>query len=197
MARWCLLLVALALAGCPEEVAPLGDREAPAVQVYGVTPTGTRVEPVDGVILVPTVELSLRIEASEPGSVYYTTDGAEPGPRTGGVARNAAVLPLTEDADVRYLAQDLAGNAGTPGQVSVRFDRQAPTLTIDPLGGRFPGPVDVVVSVDEPATLWWSTDGVAPVPATGRGEVSEAAPGAPVTIRLVRDTTLRLLAIDR
>ncbi|MCA9527612.1 MAG: chitobiase/beta-hexosaminidase C-terminal domain-containing protein, partial [Myxococcales bacterium] len=196
MRRAPFLLFAAVLAGCPEEVPPPGDTTPPGISVFGVTPTGSRVEVVDGVLLVPTAELSVHVEADEAATVFYTTDGAEPGRGTGGLARNAAVLPLVNDTRVRWVAEDLAGNLGEPGEVEVRFDREAPVVDIDPAGGDFPGPIEVLVTVSEPVTVWWTTDGVAPVVGGDRGETAEAGPDDPIRIPLARDTTLRLLAID-
>ena len=196
MVRTLWVGVVLGLAGCPESVPPATDEQAPSTRAYAITPSGTELAFVDGALLVPTSTLLVRIEADEAATVYYTTDGAEPTRQGAGVARNAVALTLDTDTTVRWFAEDLAGNAGPPGRVEVRFDREAPEADVMPNGGSFSGFVEVVVRPSEPVAIWWSTNGVAPSPGRPNTEAGEAAPDLPLRLRLTESTTLRVLMQD-
>lgn len=189
-------LVLLVLAGCPEEVPPPADDQPPSTEAFVVTPSGGRLPFVDGEILLSTAEAWVRIDADEPATIYYTTDGTEARPGAAGLARDSVGVPTSVDMTVRWVAVDLAGNEGAPGQVRVRFDRDAPQVDVDPPGGDFPGPVDVTVRVSEPVAIWWTTHGVAPVPDAPQTMAGEATPERPLSLRFTTDTTLRVLVQD-
>lgn len=72
-------------------------------------------------------------------------------------------------------------------------DATPPTTTVDPAGGRSRQPVPAVVTLkaDEPAQIYWSTDGTEPDEA-GPGEIS------PVVVpRITSGTVLKVFSIDR
>ncbi len=73
-------------------------------------------------------------------------------------------------------------------------DTTPPTTTVSPAGGRSREPLPSVVTLttDEPATIFYSTDGTVPDPATSPGEAS------PVTIvGITQGMTVTYLAVDR
>lgn len=72
-------------------------------------------------------------------------------------------------------------------------DATPPTTTVDPAGGRsrLPVPAIVTLKADEPAQIYWSTDGTEP-DASGPGEIS------PVVVPRITDgTVLKVFSIDR
>jgi len=73
-------------------------------------------------------------------------------------------------------------------------DRTAPITTLDPAGGRtrLPIPDIVTLTTDEPARIYYTTDGTDPDPTTQPGETSPAA-----ILGVAQGTTLKYFAVDR
>ncbi len=82
-------------------------------------------------------------------------------------------------------------NPGTVPPASDPNDSTAPTLTISPTGGTFDARVDVNLSVNEQATVWYTTDGTDP---TTSGTRTSLTNGGKITF--TSTTTLKAYAID-
>lgn len=189
------LCAALLLVGCPEEVASDKDSTPPVTTASVIYPSGGSVTvATGGTVRVNTLEVDLRLRLDETGTITYTTDGSEPDESTPGVgmAEVEALIPLTETTTVRWLSRDRSGNEERPGQVTVEFDTDPPVLQIDPPPGEYAGRLTVRVTADEPAVLYYTTDGSGPV----RGGMSTEAATLPADIDLMLPVELRLLAID-
>lgn len=189
------LCAALLLVGCPEEVSSEKDTTPPVTTASVVYPNGGRVNVSPGdSVQVNTPEVEVRLRLNETGTVTYTTDGAEPDESTPGVgmAEVEARITLTETTTVRWLSRDRSGNEELPKQITVVFDEDPPVLMIEPPPGDYAGRLTVRVTANEPAVLYYTTDGSVPV----RGGMSTDAATLPADIDLMLPVELRLLAID-
>jgi hypothetical protein len=65
-------------------------------------------------------------------------------------------------------ATDPAGNTGLAASHRFTVDTHAPTLTVSPAGGSYPGPQQVSVSTSEPAAVYYTDDGATPTTASRR-----------------------------
>ncbi|MCB9529710.1 MAG: chitobiase/beta-hexosaminidase C-terminal domain-containing protein [bacterium] len=184
-------------AGCGEEVTPDADRTPPTSTALAIYPAGGSVELQDGQTLrVNTVDLTVRItiDGQERGTILYTTDGSAPTERNPavGVSPNAVTIPMSASTTVRWRALDMARNQETERRAEIVFDRQQPTLRIEPPPGAYSGQLTVRVTANEAATLYWSVDGSPPLAGAPGTEEAEL----PANIDLVLPTELRLVAID-
>lgn len=192
------VLMALVLAGCPEEVRTPPDTTPPVSIATLIYPAGGEVELTDNTpFLVSAVEINLRIEIGELGTIRYTLDGSDPvqgNPNVGGsVDIERVTIRLSETTQVRWTATDAQGNVEEQKEVNIVFDRDPPVLTVDPPPGEYVGVVEVAVSADEDdVTLHWTTDNSTPVVDAAN---TDSGP-LPTRIPVVAPTTLRLLAID-
>ncbi len=82
-------------------------------------------------------------------------------------------------------------NPGTVPDPSDPNDTTAPTLTISPGGATFDALVDVIFSVNEQATVWYTTDGSDPTTSGTRTSLTNGG-----NITLWATTTLKAYAID-
>lgn len=190
------LLLAV-FAGCSEDVPPDEDRTPPTSTALAIYPSGGSVELLDGQALrVNTVDLRVRItiDEQERGTVLYTTDGSAPsaGNPAVGVSPNAVTIPLSDTTIVRWRALDMARNEEPERRVEIVFDREQPTLRIEPPPGAYSGQLTVRITANEAATLYWSVDGSPPLAGAAGTEEAEL----PASIALVLPTELRLVAID-
>lgn len=73
-------------------------------------------------------------------------------------------------------------------------DATAPVVSISPAGGRTRNPLPEVVrlTTDEPATVYFTTDGSDPDPATSTGESSPV-----IVVGITQGMTIKYLAVDR
>lgn len=185
--------------GCEDEVAPPVDDVAPMVTASLIHPTGggEAIEQAEYLLSAPSVRID--IGADEPVTVYYTTDGSEPGPGNGGRGTNSASIQLLAEAlgdsaaHVRWLVEDRSGNRAPPGEVRVRLDIMPPVVFLDPAPADYDAPIEVTIDVDEPVELvYWTINGGMP-----RAGVAGSMSGVPpVTLQLDRDSVIRAAATD-
>ena len=198
---WSIALAGLSACfwGCEDEVAPLVDDVAPIVTASLIFPAGGG-GPIDQAeYLVAASSVRIDIGADEPATIFYTTDGSEPGPGSGGRGTNSASIRLLAEtlgdaeAHVRWLVEDRAGNRAPPGEVRVRLDIETPVVFLDPPPGEYDAPIEVVIDVDEAVDLvYWTVNGGMPRAGTA-GSMSGVPP---VTIQLARDSVVRAAAAD-
>ena len=86
----------------------------------------------------------------------------------------------------RFFSSDIAPPP-PPGD-----DTTAPTLTVSPAGGTFAGPVAVSLGLDEPGTIFATTDGSDPAASGTRRSVDTRG-----TVTLTASADLRVVGVDR
>ncbi len=189
------LAVAGALVGCDgETVPPPADTTPPASLARALFSAGGDAVLGPTPLVTSVTQLRVRLEADEPVTFYYSTDGSEPArgaPNTTTGGLNATIT-LSKDTTLRWFSIDRAGNVEAPHRAEVRFDRKGPTLTLEPPPGAFDGPVTVEVTADEPATLFFTTDGSSPLP----GNPGTEERTLPVDFEVLSSTLLRFVARD-
>ena len=193
-----LFCVALFIVGCgPEGKTGPVDLTPPTSRAFLAT-SGAETPLGPNGMLLGALQASVRIEMNEPGRLLYTQDGSEIDPDSPATGKGGQVLYLTlnHDTELRWLAEDSAGNRETTSHHTfVEFDQVSPEVTIDPLptgGSKFPGPIVVRVRADEPVTIYYRTDG------------GLATAGGPTTLEardqldlpLAHRTTLSIRAVD-
>lgn len=86
--------------------------------------------------------------------------------------------------------KDVAGNLSIPFSATITLDTAVPITTANPIGGEYrTTPLSVTLSVNEPATIYYTTDGTDP---TTSSPVYAATP-----IPIYQTTTLKFFAKDR
>ncbi len=186
------------LSGCGPEGSERVDTVPPAVSAV-VRRNGAEPVPLEGADLLFNSQVVVDITLSEPGVLYYSTDGSEPEPRAlgTGLANNALKLSLTDDAVVRWRAFDAAGNTdGRTREGRLRFDFVAPVVMLSPQppasGLRLDGPTDVTLTCSEPCALAYTLDNSAP----GDGNPRTLRAQDTAIVRVERPIVLNYVAED-
>ncbi len=138
--------------------------------------------------------VEINISANEQADLIYQIGEAPLDPSRPDVSRGGRriALSLSEDATVRWIAVDVAGNASAPQALEVRFDRIEPTLTLSHEPGAYSGPIELTVEADEPALFHYTTNGRWPL----EGAADTTTQPAPLVLPIDRSLTLNLLALD-
>lgn len=130
---------------------------------------------------------------SEPATTYYTTDGSLPDTAS---SVYSAPIPISENTTLRFFSVDADNNVEYIHTEMYVFDFQAvdpitPTTTPSVVGGTYHVLSSILLTSDEPTTIYWSTDGQDPT------VDSENKDTSPVTIQLSQGTTiLKFFAVD-
>ena len=145
--------------------------------------------------IIPTVKASINsgyynstksvsLIISQPGTIYYTEDGSTPT-----TSSNEYIAPITINTNttLKYFAVDLAGNQSPVSDNQYTIDTLPPTATNNPIGGLYNTNKIVNLSMSEPGTIYYTTDGTSPI--TSSSEYT-----SPITI--TTNTTLKYFAID-
>jgi outer membrane protein assembly factor BamB len=179
-----LLLLAFAV-GCK-------DRKKKTKLIQDTTPPVTMAEPPGGTYQDP---VSVTLTSDEPATIYYTTDGSEPtvthyvdtGPSP------LAGIDISENATLKYFGIDESDAKNEEAVKSQKYiigfaeDTTPPMTMADPPGGWYNSTVFVWLFVDEPATIYYTTDGSTP----DNGSDTYAN-----SIEIEENTVLKLFAID-
>jgi len=179
----------------------LGNDGTPVTENYVIDQTAptAAVDLPGGVYqAAPVVTLTAVDDVTEAPTIYYTLDGSAPLPGMPGVFSGVspiASLTIPASLTLRFAAADAAGNLSPIYSEIYTIDGLAPTLTIDPPGGYYGGPVTVIVTATDQvgegaATIIYTTDGSAPTPG-----VSPVA-ASPLTLVVNTGTTLQAMATD-
>src|SRR3972149_985861 len=83
--------------------------------------------------------------------------------------------------------RDVIGNVSESYMDAIILDTTPPRTTASPAAGGFPGPLTVTLTTDEPATIYYTTDGSAP-------STASSVYSAPISI--TENTTLKYFAVD-
>ena len=121
---------------------------------------------------------------SEPGTIYYTTNGTTPT-----TSSNTYTGPITISSStiLKFFAIDLAGNPSPIYTQTYTIDTIAPTASANPTGGLYNTNKNVVLTMSEPGTIYYTTDGTTPT-------TSSNIYNGPITIS--SSTILKYLAIE-
>ncbi|GFO59790.1 hypothetical protein GMST_21150 [Geomonas silvestris] len=146
------------------------------------------------------------------GTLFYTTDGSNPRSNGTGIpVANATSASFTLTAEgsqmVRCILKNNAGVFGDEVQTSfyVMQDTIPPQVIIMPPGTAFGSgygysntlPIPVTFISDEPATIWFTTDGSDPFTSASRLSVVVPTVGGSVSVPPVADgTTVKFYGID-
>ncbi len=162
-----------------------GNTSLPASTVYTVdgTPPVVTASPAGGAYAAGT---TIALSANEPATIRYTTDGSTP---TAASPVYSTPIPLTASFTLRYLAVDAVGNTSVPASqaYTVGADTTPPVARVSPKAGTYPAGTTITLWADEPATIYYTTNGKTPTTASSRYE-------EPLT--LTRNMTLRFFPVD-
>jgi hypothetical protein len=161
-----------------EDAGPPPDLRAPV----------TTAEPPGGIY---TAGLSVTLRSDEPAEIFYTTDDSDP---TRASPSGTSPVVLTDVADgtvLRFFAVDEARNTEPVRTEVYVVDGQVPSTTISPPPGDYQTLTVLVLGADEPATIYYTTDGTDPTTSSESGASPIVLPG------LSEGTTeLRYFAVD-
>ena len=96
------------------------------------------------------------LNMNEPGTIYYTTDGTIP---TFNSNRYVSPLSITSNTILKYIAMDLLGTQTSVYTVNYIIDTIPPTASSNPTGGVYSSTQTVNLSMSEPGTIYYTTDG--------------------------------------
>jgi Chitobiase/beta-hexosaminidase C-terminal domain/Abnormal spindle-like microcephaly-assoc'd, ASPM-SPD-2-Hydin len=136
---------------------------------------------------------SVALTASEPGTIYYTTDGTTPSTTTSPVYSSPITIGST--TTLKFVAVDRAGNASAAVgsetyTINLANDTTPPTVAANPAGGAFKAAQSVTLTASEAGAIYFTTDGSAPTTASTKYST-------PVVINTLNaTTTLKFLAVD-
>jgi poly(beta-D-mannuronate) lyase len=106
-----------------------------------------------------TLSQSVILTPSKPSTVYYTLDGRTP---TASSTKYSSPITISSSTVLKYFAIDTDGNAGKVLTQDYVIDSIPPTISISPPGGIFSSSQLVTLSVDEPASIYYTTNGNTP-----------------------------------
>lgn len=130
---------------------------------------------------------SVVLSTNEAGStIYYTTDGSAPSVAS---TKYTAPISVTATTTLRFFSVDAAGNIEAPVSAVYTIDKIAPITTCNQANDATITPTtNITLTADEPATIYYTTDGTAPT--TGSTQYT-------VPFQLAAGTyTIRFFAVD-
>ena len=152
--------------------------------LYSGGPTVTAL-PTTGTYNPP---LSVKLVASEPSTVYYTTDGSTPTTSSTN-APSPVSLTVNTNSTVKFFAKDASNNA-SPVSSATYTIIPATTVSALPAGGTYTAAQLVTLTASRPSsTIYYTTDGSTPTTS------STNAP-SPVSLTVNTNSTLKYFAKD-
>jgi len=135
-----------------------GNSEAVQTAVYTIdaTPPVTTAAPAGGTY---TSAQSVTLTATETATIYYTVDGATP-TTASPVFSGAIAIPAS--TTLKFFARDTAGNSEAVQTAVYTIDATLPVTTAAPAGGTYTSAQSVTLTANEPATIYYTTNGSAP-----------------------------------
>jgi len=105
---------------------------------------------------------TVTLTANEPTTIYYTIDGSTP---TMDSAVYLAPIAINLTTTLKYFGRDTAGNVSNVQTQEYLInipDTTPPIITANPPGGTYPDAQMVTLTANEPATIYYTTDGSIP-----------------------------------
>jgi len=173
------------------------------VQTYVVDTTSPSVSVSPGAGAYNSAQ-TVVITSSKAGTIYYTTDGSDPGD-PGNPARVSATVSsepyqatvaVASSLTLKYVAVDALGHASAVGSATYTIDTVAPSVSASPAGGLYNAPQSVVLTaytdatrqtVDTSAAIYYTLGGTDPTTASTR----YTGP-----INIAGTVTLKFIAVD-
>jgi hypothetical protein len=128
--------------------------------------------------------LNVQLIMNEPGTIYYTTNGATP--TINSLIYNNPIT-LTSNTTLEYIAIDLFSNQSPVYTDIYNIDTIPPTATANPTSGIYNSSQNVTLTMSEPGTIYYTTDGTDP-------NNQSTTYKNPITIN--KTTTLKYIATD-
>ncbi len=151
------------------------------IYIFDLTTPTVTASPAGGIYSSPQI---VNLNASEPATIYYTIDGSQPDTNSTIYTGPVSVISSTE---LKFFAVDSAGNVGSIMTESYVIDTVPPVVSTEPPAGLYNEPVSVILSSNEPATIYYTTDGT--LPTTGSAIYTDP-------LEISTDTELRFFAVD-
>ncbi len=126
------------------------------------------------------------LAANEPATIYYTTNGSDP---TTGSTQYTGPIVISANTVLKFFAVDTAGNPSGIYTETYTIDTVAPTVTANPVGGLYNTTQNVVLTANESATIYYTTDGSDPT--TSATRLTYSGP-----IAISANTLLKFFAVD-
>ncbi len=138
--------------------------------------------------------LKVTLVTNRDAYVYLTLDGSIPTPgmaTTFGGKAPIYDIPIIRDTWLCYYAVDTVGDQ-TPVNCVFYHIQPPPESKLFPLPGAYNHPLDVTISTNVPAVIYYTTDGLDPEP--GAEDTEEGK--APVSVHIPHTLTLKYFAVD-
>lgn len=176
-----------------------GNQETIKTEVYIMDdePPVTTASPTGGSFTTAqSVTLSTTDTHDPNPTIYYTTDGTDPIPGAGNTYIYTAPISITSTTTLMFYAVDASFNLEATNTEVYILDTVTPVTTANPAGGTYNSTQNVTLTADEPATIFYTTDGAAPSdnPIISPTTISGTSPISGIVI--ATDTTLKFFAKD-
>ncbi|MTK64581.1 MAG: M6 family metalloprotease domain-containing protein, partial [Methanobacterium sp.] len=135
-----------------------------------------------GGVFNKTQQVTLNMD--EAGTIYYSTDGSTPD----GSMTYFYPINIYRDNVLKFFAMDLAGNTSPVYTENYHIDVTPPEVYSNPSGGSFNTTQNVVLTMSEAGTIYYTLNGETPT-------TSSSQYTGPITIN--NTTTLKYLAVDQ
>src|SRR5207245_1974661 len=133
---------------------------------------------------------SVTLTASEPSTIYYTTDGTTPTISSTSSPSPISGISISTSTTLKYFAKDTAGNIGNTVTASYAIDTTPPTVSASPVSGIYTSAQSVTLTASEPSIIYYTTDGSTPT-------ISSTSSPSPISgISISTSTTLKYFAKD-
>lgn len=135
-----------------------------------------------------TVNLTAVDDLDPNPQIYYTLDDSEP---TTTSTLYTWPISITNEGTttLKFIAVDWAGNISNVVTRTYTIDKTLPTVTATPIGGEYHVAQNVTLTINEPGTIYYTTDGTNPI--TSYNSYEYTGP-----IQINSTTTIYFAAID-
>ncbi|MGC5328959.1 chitobiase/beta-hexosaminidase C-terminal domain-containing protein [Brevibacillus sp. SYSU BS000544] len=99
---------------------------------------------------------TVTLSANETSTIYYSKNGGSTW------TTYSSPIVISTSTNLTFYGKDTAGNSSTQMTEVYTIDSAAPAVTISPPSGEFEESLSVVISSNEPGTIYYSVDGTEP-----------------------------------
>jgi subtilisin family serine protease len=128
---------------------------------------------------------TVSLSANEKSAIYYTVDGSTP--TEASLRYLDTPITIVANTTLKFIAVDLVGNKSSVYTEVYTIDNTAPTVTATPKAGYYNKSFTVSLSANEPATIYYTTNGTTPT-------TSSTKYTTPISI--TKTTTLKFFGVD-